>query len=391
MPSVSHVEFPFDSNVFHIDLFESGNAPDYSTVYAPGVQAGRGATEGYDLKNCPKGDPVTTIEVTGNSSSDIMRYNYVKINFHAYANQGDGIKWYFVKSKRMLNYPTPLDEGGMDWYAMEFTLELDYWETYKDRLGSPMISLEQVTTSDPGGWNDISMLETDILPFSGSKISATPTAYDNWKTIVAWQAKKPNEQDNYVIDGMRTTLQWNSTGDTSDYLNGLDDLASGTVAQTQIWRSYVVCNTYIVSEYFTTDNGGRSQIESILLANPPSTQVHNRLNYFPYKRAFISTVDGQNMEFDYKKFSGNILPTALYMNVYHSTTPQPTSVILPVYSQIFLEDAIVFSAYPTMDFVGKNITPTTTLLNYLTEPVGQAGGGTYSQAQADFNNFLGKL
>lgn len=369
MPNVHYVEFPFEQNVFHVDLFESGNAPDYSVVYAPGVQAGRGATEGYDLKNCPKGDPVTTVEITGNSSSDIMKYNYLKINYHAYANQGDGIKWYFVKSKRMLNYPTPLDEGGMDWYTIEFTLELDVWETYKDRIGNPQIYLEQVTTSDPGGWNDTTMLEQDILPFSGTVASITPPNYSNWKTIVGWQAKRPSTQDNYIIDGMRTTLQFNDTGETGDYLAGLDELATGSPAETNIWRSYIVCNTYVVSEYFSTENNGRSESEIMQLANPPSPAVHNRLNYYPYKRAFVSTVDGQVAEYDYKKFNNNKLPELITAGITHSTLPQPTSAITLIHHYLDVSATIIFSAYPTMDFVGKNITPVTQLTQLASDGV----------------------
>jgi hypothetical protein len=155
MPSTPNASFPFDKNIFHIDFFESGNSPDYSFVYAPGAQAGRGSTEGYDLKNCPKGDPFVTIQTTGNTSSDIMRYNYVGIDF---SSVGDGKKWYFVLGKTMLNYPTPISEGGLDQYAIEWKLQLDVWETYKDRIGSPVIHLSQVTIDTPGSWNDPTML-----------------------------------------------------------------------------------------------------------------------------------------------------------------------------------------------------------------------------------------
>lgn len=358
MPNVSHVDFPFIQNTFFAEMYTSGNAPDYSTVFAPGVQAARGETESYPLNNCPKGDPVTTIEVTCNTDTDSMKFNYVGID---YGSTGDGKKWYFVTSKRLLNYPKPLDQGGMNWYTVEFTLQLDYWETYKDKLGSPQISLEQVTTSDPGGWDDISMLEQDILPFSGSKISTSPQFYTNWKTLVAWQSKTPSTQDNYIIDGMRTTLQWNDTGNIDDYLAGLDELASGSQVEAQIWRSYIACNTYIVSEHFSTENNGRSQTEIITLANPPSSQVHNRLNYYPYKRAFVSAVDGQTVEIDYKKCAFNILPELLGVGVHHATTPQPTSTVVIAYPYAHVEDYIVFSSYPTMDFVGKNITPITQL------------------------------
>lgn len=370
MPKVAHVEFPFNSNVFQATLYEKGNAPDYSIVYAPGVQAGRGASEGYPLNNCPKGDPETTAEITGNVGSDIMKYNYIMID---YGNTGDGIKHYFVTGKTILNYPKIIS-GEQNWYTVEYRLSLDVWETYKDRLGTPNILLEQVTTSNPGGWNDVSMLEQDILPFSGSKVATTNAQYTDWKTIAGWQAKKPSDQDNYTIDGMRTTLQFNDTGDTGDYLLGLDELASGTVEETQIWRSYVTCNTYIVSEYFSTEDGGESATGSLTLGNPTSSQVHNRLNYYPYKRAFMKTVDGQSVELDYKKYADNKLPSTLFVTVRHSTLPQPTSVLIPNYPFADTEDLIVFSAYPTMDFVGKNITPITQLMDIVTGNTGTKYG-----------------
>lgn len=358
MPNTPNVDFPFVQNEFTVELWTSGNAPDYSTVYAQGVQAARGETETYTLKNCPKGDPITEVEITCNPDTDSMKFNYIGID---YGSTGDGKKWYFVKSKRLLNYPKPQNEGGMNWYTVQFVLELDYWETYKDLIGNPMIFLDQVTTSNPAGWTDISRMNDDILPFSDTKVSHTAMGYSNWKTIVGWQSKKPTDQDNYIIDGMRTTLQFNDNGDLSDYLEGLDELASGSPEETQIWRSYIACNTYVVSEYFSTENGGRSQIEQMSLANPPSNQVHNRLNYYPYKRAFISTVDGQNVEFDQTMYADNKLPSSLSVNVFHSTLPQPISAIYPVYSFNRPHDGIIFSAYPTMDFVGKNITPITQL------------------------------
>lgn len=43
-------KFPIERNVFTVELYERGNAPDYSFVYAPGVKAARGDTESYSLK-----------------------------------------------------------------------------------------------------------------------------------------------------------------------------------------------------------------------------------------------------------------------------------------------------------------------------------------------------
>lgn len=354
MPSVSHVYYPFDNNVFTLSLWERGNAPDYSIIYAPGVQAARGDTMNYQPKNCPKNDPVTYIEATSNAGFDLMKINYIGIN---YGSTGDGMKWYFVDKKTILNYPHETIQE----YAVGFNISLDYWETYKDKLGNPNITLSKVTTNNPGGWNDTSRLEQDIIPFSGTKVTTTSQNYSNWKTIVGWQAKKPTEQDNYIIDGMRTTMQFNDTGDLGDYLNDLEELATGTLAETNIWNTYLVCNTYIVQEYFATNDGGESKMESLTLGNTSSSQVHNRLNYYPYKRAFIKTIDGQSVEFDYKKFADNKLPATLFVSVYHSTLPQPTSTLVINYPFFDTDDVIVFSAYPTMDFVGKNITPVTQL------------------------------
>lgn len=160
---------------------------------------------------------------------------------------------------------------------------------------------------------------------------------------------------------MRTTLQWNDTGDLGDYLAGLDELAAGSQVETNIWRSYIACNTYVVSEYFSTENNGISSTEILQINNPPTAQVHNRLNYYPYRRAFIQTVDGQSVEINPKRYIDNKLPPVISVTVRHATTPQPTSTLTPVYHTSSMTDTLVFSAYPTMDFVGKNITPLTQL------------------------------
>ena len=34
-------EFPMERNLFQVELYEMGNAPDYSFVYAQGVKAAR--------------------------------------------------------------------------------------------------------------------------------------------------------------------------------------------------------------------------------------------------------------------------------------------------------------------------------------------------------------
>lgn len=357
MPENPRVPFPLSQIKFSVELFESGNAPDYSIIYAPGVRAARGESEGYEIDNPPKDLPNPTIQITGNSSSDIMRYNYMRI----YGSWiGDMPKWYFIESKKMINYP---DANADNWFCVEFKLREDVWETYKDRLGSPMISLNKVTTSDIGGWSDTSALEQDIIPFSTTQISTTPTTYNRWKAVVGWQSKKPSDQQHYVLDGMPTTMQFNDTGDFTDYIAGLEELASGNDVESRIWQTMIVCNTYIVSHYFATDDGTNSELENLTLLNPTSVAPHNRLNYWPYTRAFIETIDGQRVEFDYRRYGDNKLPSTLLAGVFHSMLPQPTSTIVPIYPQDSCSDCIVFSSYPTVDFVGKNITPVTQLVN----------------------------
>lgn len=354
--------FPFNKSQCTVTLYEKGNSPDYSFIYKQGVKAGRGASEGYTVRNNPKGDPINYIEVTGNPNSDIMKYNYMSIDF---GNVGDGLKWYFIKGKTMLNYPEYDPQNNTHGeYAIGFSIELDVWETYKDKLGSPNIHLGQVTTNSPGGWKDTSMLEADIVPFSDEEHKATSGVYTNWKSVIGWQSKKPTEQDNYIIDGMRTTMQFSDNGNLDDYLAGLDDLASGTPEETNIWRSYITCNSYIVSEYFATENGGTSQTENINLPNPDSPQEHARLNYYPYKRAFIWTIDGQLVEINSRKCIGNRLPPTLNLTVKHSILPQPTSTLVYKYSE-GLSEYVTFASYPTIDIAGRNITPTTQIISAL--------------------------
>ena len=103
MINVYNTTFPFNKNKFSVELYEMGNAPDYSFVYTIGVQAARGATESYPLDNCPKFDPNNYIQITGKNGSDIMKYDYIGIDF---GTVGDGKKWYFVTGKTILNYPT---------------------------------------------------------------------------------------------------------------------------------------------------------------------------------------------------------------------------------------------------------------------------------------------
>ena len=363
MPKTYYTEFPFDKNLFQITLFEWGNAPDYSFLYPPGTPAGHGESEGYSIRNCPKDQPNPVIQVTGNPGTDMMKFNYIRID---YGNTGDGTKYYFVDNKTLINYPE-IDQGSgsQHWYCVEYHLRQDYWETIKDNIGNPLITLSQVTTASPGSWDDITALENGVPGFSGTIVSTTPINYTNWKTIIGWQAKRPSEQDNYVIDGMATTLQWEEGEDMSNYLEALEDLGSLSPEETNIFNSYIACNSYIVSDYFTTQNGGSSQNELLTLANPQTTQAHARLNYYPYRRAFLETIDGQSVELDYRKYDNNKMPDTILASVIHSTVPSPTSTIIPSYPQLSPQDMIVFSAYPSMDFTGKNITPVTQLTSWV--------------------------
>lgn len=379
MPKTTpQAQFPFDKNSFGVTLFETGNAPDYSTIYNQGIQAGRGASEGYTITNCPKGDPITTVEITGNSGSDIMKYNYMKID---YAFPGDGTKWYFITKKRLLNYPDPLTSN---WIAVEFTIELDVWETYKDRLGNPMIQLDQVTTNNPAAWADYGMAEQDILPYSGESWVTSPTTYSNWKPIVGWQADKPNVSNNYIIDGMRTTMKFNGDGSMTDFVTDITNLSTtSTPEEATILQTYVVCNCYVVSEYFATDDGGTSAPET-LTASSALWTGHNRLNYYPYRRAFIYALDGQFVEIDPNKFTNGRIPNPVTARVTHSTLPVPTSVICPNYDINPSLDAVIFKSYPAMDIAGKDITPISQIFETGAEAVRRS-----SFANENFNYYGG--
>lgn len=347
-------QFPFDKAICTVELWERGNAPDYSIVYDIGKKAGHGATESYQVRNSPKGDPINYIEITGNSGSDIMKYNYMYIDF---ANVGDGKKAYFITSKKILNYPDRNPQTNQNGaYCIGFSLALDYWETYKDKLNSPQILLSQVTTNNPEGWNESGCISLDSQAFNESKISMTERTNSSWKKVIAWQAKKPNSQDNFIIDGMVTPLQYSESMD--DYKSAIEDLASSSPEETNIWKTYVTCNSFIVTGDFTTENGGESARKFLNLATPKLGK-HGRLNYYPYRRAFIRSIDGQCVELTAKNYVDDVLPDEIQASVFNSITPTPHSYCVPFYTKgTFFTDMIVFNAYPSMDITGKNITPT---------------------------------
>lgn len=351
--------FPFNKSKCFVELWEKGNATDYSYIYNIGVKAGHGATESYEVQNNPKDDFTNYIEITGNPNSDIMKYNYMYID---YGTVGDGKKAYFVKHKKILNYPEfDPNANQYGWYAVGFTLELDFWETYKDRIGQPTIKLDRVTTNNPEGWEDCTRYQDDIMPFSVDQRFTSQLHYHDWKKIVGWQAKKPDEQDNYIVDGFPTTLQFSES--TEDYKQAVNELANGSPAQTNVWKTYVCCNTYIVSDFFDSSDGGSSQDEIITAPCPLASGLHGRLNYYPYRRAFIRTIDGQNIELNPNRFSDLKLPASISCDVKHSMTPQPNSCIIPRYAIAGIDDFVLFTAYPTMDITGKNISPVSHLID----------------------------
>ena len=346
-------EFPMERNRFSVELYEKGNAPDYSIVYAPGVKAGRGFTEGYPLKNCPKDQDNPTIDITGNPSTDMCRFNYIYIH---YGETGDQTKAFFIVDKCILNYPEHNDHTAnkLDDYTIRYTLRLDVWETYKDKIGQPEIKLDKVTTNNPEGWKEPDRIMDDILPFSTVDITASEQIETNWKKIVAWQAKKPTTQDNFIVDGMVTPLQYSENLD--DYKTAIEDLASEPPQATNLFKTYVCADSYIVTNNFTSENGGYSTGELITLATPDHG-LHGRLNFYPYKRAFAKTIDGQCLEFNQIEMLNGCLSNQISMGVDNSTTPQPHSLLfLQGFKNNIYNHVLYFSAYPHMDITGKSPT-----------------------------------
>ena len=384
MPTVTNVSFPYDKNRFHVTLYERGNAPDYSYVYAPGVQAARGFSEGYDLNNCPKDEDSGVIDVSGNIGTDMMRFNYLKID---YGNTGDGTKWYFVTSKVILNYPSFDASHNQQNYTMQYNITLDYWETYKDKLGTPTIQLDRVTTSDPAGWSDTTNYKTGILPFSNenrvtSDVTAAP---EDWKAVVMWRAKKPTAQDNYVVDNLPTVFKIEEgTQGISNWATALEALASEPPEATNLFRSYVGCNCYLVPKQMATKNGTNSDIEMLAVNFPAINGVHNILKYYPFRRAFIKTIDGSCYELDPNKFSGERLPDTVGATVCHSITPSPHSIITPHYAEPTL-DVVCFAGYPALSV-------TTTTPTQIQKVMSNIGGNSLDvpvRLQAASGRFIG--
>lgn len=347
----------YEKSISTVTLYEWGNAPDYSVIYNIGVQAGHGESESYTLKNNMKGYPVGYIEITGNSGSDLMKYNYIKLDRNVV---GGGVQYFFVTGKTIINYPEKKANGGNHWYTVGFNLELDFWETYKDKLSGVKITYEQMTTNNPAGWNDTTALDLPVIGFGSEKITTSPTIYNNWIPVCYWQAKKPTQVEMHPVDGIMTALQFTKGEDLSDYEQALKDMASQPPEVVDIFQTYHVANSYIVSEFFNFEKGGKSKIEVLQCPNPPSTR-HGRLNYFPYKRAFIYSVDGQKVELNYNKFPGSKLPSTIRAQVLHCCLPTPNSLIVPEITEGYgaFEDVIHFKGYPSMNLIGVDSTPVT--------------------------------
>ncbi len=348
--NVPNADFPYNKSLCTVTMYEQGNAPDYSYCYAPGVVAGRGYSETYELKNNPKNQPITYIEVTAHEKTDTMRFNYVKIDFNIV---GDGIKYFFVDSKKIINYPRKINNGKDNgWYTVGFSLRLDVWETYKEYFEKMDITLEQVTTDKPESWSDTSALNVPVPDISCEDFKSTfSKKYDNWKTIVAWQSSVPENLDYYLYDNIPTTLQLDETH--SNYINDVKMISSKPPSEVATWSTYTCCNTYVVPEYFTTEKGGVSQSETLTLDNPASS-YHARLDYYPYKRAYISSVDGQSLEYNQDKCIGNKLPLTITANITHSVLPEPQTLITATSDANIYEDSILFNSYPSIDVEGRS-------------------------------------
>ena len=343
-------EFPMERNLFQVELYEMGNAPDYSFVYAQGVKAARGQTESYTLKNCPKNQDNPVIDITGNPGTDMTKFNYIGID---YGNTGDGKKWFFVVGKTILNYPEKSNTTAnkLDDYAMRYELMLDVWETYKDKIGQPNIKLDKVTTNNPEGWTEYDRFNDDILSYSAVDITTTDLIESDWKKVIAWQAKKPTEQDNYIIDGMVTPLKYSESLD--EYKQAIEDLANEPPQATNIFKTFVCVNSYILPSHFSTEDGGYSTGELLNLPTPDHG-LHGRLNYYPYKRAFLKTIDGQCIEFNQAEMNNSCLGGSVTVGVNHSTTPAPHSILfMQGYKNSIGANYLVFSAYPHMDITGR--------------------------------------
>lgn len=384
MPTVTNVSFPYNKNRFHVTLYERGNAPDYSYVYAPGVQAARGFSEGYDLNNCPKDDDSGVIDVSGNVGTDMMRFNYLKID---YGNTGGGTKWYFVTSKVILNYPSFDASNNQQNYTMQYNISLDYWETYKDKLGKPVMQLDRVTTSKPEGWADTSNYKTGIIPYSteNRRTSALSTIPSDWKAMIMWRGKKPTAQDNFIVDKLPTVFTiTDQPNGVHDWAVALEALASEPPEATNLFRSYVGCNSYIVPKQMATKDGTESEKEDISVDFPAIQGVHNILKFYPFRRAFIRTIDGSCYEIDPNKCAGERLPDTVVVTAYHSTTPSPHTIIRPHYTEPS-PDNVCFSGYPALSVTTTTPTP----IQKLTGSIGGNSVDVPARLQAASGRFIG--
>lgn len=345
MPINNRVEYPVDWSRCTVTLYESGNSPDYQYLYPPGVVAGRGSTFSWELKNAPKAQDTLYIECTGSPMEDMHKYNYAKIVFNDISNSIP--KWFFITNKTDLNYPED-PSYAVNGYAIAYTMQLDVWETYKDLMGDITINLTQVTTNQPETWNDPSYINQDVVPFSGVDTTSTPVAYSDWKLVTKY--KVGSDLLGYgtsEIDGLATSYRYVSGNAVDDYMTQLDSMRSMTESEALLFRDSTECEIYLVSSYFASGNGGRSQPEELELATPKLSGVHNRLNFPPYRTAYVWTIDGGYTEFSPTNFSSNMLPDSVRVVIDHSIVPEPQSNIRLVYDQAIMQ-YISFTGYATM-------------------------------------------
>ena len=249
------------------------------------------------------------------------------------------------------------------------------------------MQLDRVTTSDPAGWVDTSNYKTGIIPYSteNRRTSALSTVPSDWKAIIMWRAKKPTAQDNYIVDKLPTvfTITDQPSG-IHDWAAALEALASEPPEATNLFRSYVGCNSYIVPMQMATEDGKESEKEDISVDFPAIQGVHYILKFYPFRRAFIRTIDGSCYEIDPNKCAGERLPDTVVVTAYHSTTPSPHTIIRPHYTEPS-PDNVCFAGYPALSVT----TTTPTQIQKLTGAIGGNAVDVPVRLQAASGRFIG--
>ena len=200
-----------------------------------------------------------------------------------------------------------------------------------------------------------------------------------------WRAKKPTAQDNYVVDKLPTVFKIEEGNQgIQNWAQALEDLASEPPEATNLFRSYIGCNCYLVPKQMATKDGTNSDLEMLAVNFPAINGVHNILKYYPFRRAFIKTIDGSCYELDPNKFSGERLPDTVGATVCHSMTPSPHSIITPNYAEPTL-DVVCFAGYPALSV-------TTTTPTQIQKVMSNIGGNSIDvpvRLQAASGRFIG--